>query len=211
MTRAVAIALIIAASYFIGNISPSTILARRAGHDIKKEGSGNAGTTNALRVLGKKAALITLAVDVLKGLIPVLAAKLIFAGPMGEKAACGIAAWCGLAVFVGHIWPVIYGFKGGKGVAASLGVLFALDWRCALLCLAVFVLTVALTRYVSLGSILAAASFPVFDFLLSRSFRIPVLIMAAVLIIKHRANIKRLLSGSENKLSFSKAGGKKDS
>ena len=194
------------AAYFIGNISPSTILAKRAGHDIKKEGSGNAGTTNALRVLGKKAALITLIVDVAKGALAVILARLIVSGIAGPEAASTAAAWCGLAVFAGHIWPVIYKFQGGKGVATALGVILATDPACAGLALLVFVTVVALTRYVSLGSMLAALSFPVLELLLGRTPAIPVIIMVVILIVKHRANIQRLIAGKENKLSFSKAG-----
>jgi len=201
-----AIVICLIVSYFIGNISPSTILARRAGHDIKKEGSGNAGTTNALRVLGKKAALITLTVDVLKSFIPVRIVIWLLTSPCGRETAFTVAAWCGLCVFAGHIWPLIYRFKGGKGVATALGVILALDWTRALAALAVFILVVALTRYVSLGSMLAALSYPVIDLLTGHIPEIPVLIMVAVLIIKHRANIKRLIRGNENKLSFKKAG-----
>lgn len=201
---AAAIALIV--SYFMGNISPSTMLAKRAGLDIKKEGSGNAGTTNALRVLGKKAGLITLIVDVGKGFLAVKLSLWILTALAGADTAHAIAAWCGLAVFAGHIWPVVYGFKGGKGVAAALGVILALDWTRAAAALLVFVIVVALTRYVSLGSILAAASYPVIDLITGHMPEIPVLIMVVILIVKHRANIKRLISGTENKLSFSKAG-----
>ena len=98
-------------AYLLGNISPSTLLAKAKGIDIHKEGSGNAGTTNALRVMGKKAGVITLVVDVLKGTVAVLIGFLL-AGSAGE-------AWCVLAVFCGHVWPVFYKFKGGKGVATA--------------------------------------------------------------------------------------------
>ena len=117
------LALIIA--YLLGNISPSTLLAKAKGIDIHKEGSGNAGTTNALRVMGKKAGVITLVVDVLKGTIAVLIGFLL-AGSAGE-------AWCVLAVFCGHVWPVFYKFKGGKGVATAFGALLGLNPLMALL------------------------------------------------------------------------------
>ena len=103
------LAIIIA--YFLGNISPAIILGRMNGIDIKKEGSGNAGTTNVLRTLGKKAAVITMVVDILKGVIGVKLGLLI-AGP-------AVASWCAVAAFCGHIWPALYNFRGGKGVAAS--------------------------------------------------------------------------------------------
>ena len=120
--------ILIIASYTIGNISPSTILARSRGIDIKAAGSGNAGTTNALRVLGPKAALITLIVDIGKGFLPTsVAMKLL---------GLSWAGLCALAVFAGHVWPVFLRFRGGKGVAAAFGAIFAIDWRIALICLA---------------------------------------------------------------------------
>ena len=218
-------------SYFIGNISPATLLARAAGKDITKEGSGNAGTTNVLRTLGAKAALITLFVDVTKGFIATrlgLIVSSLFPAATGPDTlwyAWTISAWCGLAVFIGHIWPILFNMKGGKGVATALGVLFAVNWKAALMCLGVFIVVVALSKMVSLGSILAAAAFPVFLVLLligtvsedipsmprgafyAVAFGpqvLPLIIMALILIIKHKANIKRIIHGEENKLSFKK-------
>ena len=107
-------------AYFIGNISPSIILGKMAGVDIKKEGSGNAGTTNALRVLGKKAALITLVIDIGKGVLAVAAGNLIGGAETGYL--------CAIAVFCGHIWPCFYSFKGGKGVATAFGAILAVNW-----------------------------------------------------------------------------------
>ena len=112
-------------AYFIGNISPSTIMARAKGIDIKKEGSGNAGTTNALRVMGKKAGAITLVVDIIKGVAAVLIG-LALAGQMG-------AYGCALPVMLGHIWPILLRFKGGKGIATSFGALLAINPLLALL------------------------------------------------------------------------------
>ena len=188
--------LLIAAAYFLGNISPSTLLARSVGKDIKKEGSGNAGTTNALRVLGKKAALITLAVDIGKGVLAVLLGTF-FGSPM-------TAMLCALAAFLGHVWPVCFHFKGGKGVAVAVGALLGVNWQLALAALAVVAVVVALTRMVSLGSVLAAASFPVLAYFMEPDFLFIGCIMAALLIYAHRGNIKRLLKGEENKLSFGK-------
>ena len=188
--------LLIAAAYFLGNISPSTLLARSVGKDIKKEGSGNAGTTNALRVLGKKAALITLAVDIGKGVLAVLLGTF-FGSPM-------TAMLCALAAFLGHVWPVCFHFKGGKGVAVAFGALLGVNWQLALAALAVVAVVVALTRMVSLGSVLAAVSFPVLAYFMEPDFLFIGCIMAALLIYAHRGNIKRLLKGEENKLSFGK-------
>ena len=154
-------------AYLLGNISPSTILAKMAGKDIKKEGSGNAGTTNALRVLGKKAALITLVIDIGKGVVAVLLGGII-SGPEA-------AMICAPAVFIGHVWPVLLKFKGGKGVATAFGTLLAVNWQLALICLAIVIVVVVLTRMVSLGSVTAAG-----------------------------ANIGRIIRGEENRISFKK-------
>ncbi len=193
-TAAVVISIILA--YFLGNISPSTLLARAAGKDIKKEGSGNAGTTNALRVLGKKAALITLVIDIGKGF---LAVKLgfVIAGPVA-------AMYCALAAFIGHIWPVVFKFKGGKGVAVAFGAILGVNWQLALLALLIVAVVVAVTRMVSLGSITAAASFPVLASFMEPGFLYIGTAMAALLIYAHRGNIKRIVKGEESRLSFGK-------
>ncbi len=186
------LAIIIA--YFLGNISPSTLLARAKGLDIKKEGSGNAGTTNALRVLGKKAALITLTVDIGKGVLAVAAGNLL-STPLA-------AMFCALAAFAGHVWPVVFRFKGGKGVAVAFGSLLGVNWQLALAALAVVAVVVLLTRMVSLGSITAAVSFPVLAYFMEPDFIYIGTLMALLLIYAHRGNIKRIIKGEENKLSF---------
>ncbi|MDD7511769.1 MAG: glycerol-3-phosphate 1-O-acyltransferase PlsY [Peptostreptococcaceae bacterium] len=182
-------------AYCLGSISPSTLLARARGMDIKSAGSGNAGTTNALRVLGKKAALITLSIDILKG---VLAVKLgLLLG--GE----GISYFCLVAAILGHIYPAFYSFKGGKGVAVAFGAILAVNWQIALICLGIVALTVLLTRWVSLGSILAAAAFPILAHFLEPNFTIICIFPALLVIYKHKANIIRLIHGEESKI-FSK-------
>ena len=181
--------IVIVIAYFLGNISPATLLARAVGKDIKKEGSGNAGTTNALRVLGKKAAMITLIVDIGKGFI--------FAAPPA-------AMFCALAAFVGHIWPIVFKFKGGKGVAVAFGAILGVNWQLALLALLVVAVVVALTRMVSLGSITAAASFPVFAYFMEPDFFYIGIVMAVLLIYAHRGNIKRIVKGEESRLSLGK-------
>lgn len=183
-------------AYFLGNISPSTLLAKAAGLDIKKEGSGNAGTTNALRVLGKKAALITLVVDIGKGFVAVELGYLL-STPQA-------AMFCALAAFVGHVWPVVFKFKGGKGVATAFGVLLGINWQLALAALAVVAVVVILSRMVSLGSITGAAAFPVLAYFMEPDFLYVGTFMAVLLIYNHRGNIKRLIKGEENKLSFGK-------
>lgn len=188
--------IVIIIAYFLGNISPATLLARAVGKDIKKEGSGNAGTTNALRVLGKKAAMITLIVDIGKGFIAV---KIGFA-----FAAPPAAMFCALAAFVGHIWPIVFKFKGGKGVAVAFGAILGVNWQLALLALLVVAIVVALTRMVSLGSITAAASFPVFAYFMEPDFFYIGIVMAVLLIYAHRGNIKRIVKGEESRLSLGK-------
>lgn len=181
-------------SYFLGNISPSTILARLAGKDIKKEGSGNAGTTNALRVLGTRAAIITLIIDMAKGFIAMGLGLLI----LPEN----LAAWCGIAVLLGHVWPILLKFQGGKGVATAFGVLLAVNWKIALICLGIVIVMVMITRMVSLGSIAAAVIFPTLAWFMARWFFYPGMVMVGVLLFKHSENMERIIHGEENKISF---------
>lgn len=188
--------LVIVIAYFLGNISPSTLIGRSMGVDIKKEGSGNAGTTNALRVLGKKAAIITLVVDIGKGVVAVLLGNAL-AGPTA-------AMYCALAAFIGHIWPAMFNFKGGKGVAVAFGTIVAINWQLGLLCLAVVAVVVLLTKMVSAGSVTVAIAFPVLAYFMEPDFLYVGIIMAALLVYKHKENIKRLIKGEENKLSFKK-------
>ena len=182
-------------AYLLGSISPSIMLGRLSGVDIRKEGSGNAGTTNTLRVLGKKAALITLLVDVAKGALAVFLGSL--AGPV-------CARICACAVMAGHIWPVFYGFKGGKGVATALGAVLVINWKMALLLLLAALILTAVSKRMSVGSISAAALLPAVSFFMERPFWPYALAMAALVIYKHRGNIKRLIKGEEPKLNFKK-------
>ena len=183
-------------AYFIGNISPSIILGKMAGVDIKKEGSGNAGTTNALRVLGKKAALITLVIDIGKGVLAVAAGNLIGGAETGYL--------CAIAVFCGHIWPCFYSFKGGKGVATAFGAILAVNWMLRLSALAVVAVGLALTQRMSVGSLLGAITFPLLCWFMEPGFIWIGSLMALIVLIKHGANIKRLIRGEEPKMSFKK-------
>lgn len=182
------------AAYFLGNISPSTILARARGIDIKKEGSGNAGTTNALRVMGKKAAIITLVVDILKGVVAVLLGWLA-AGQIG-------AMGCTLAVMLGHVWPIVFRFKGGKGVATSFGALLALNPLIALIELLIVAVATLISKRMSLGSITGIILLPAVAFWRMPEFTGIAVILAVVMLIKHRENIVRLVHGEEPKLGF---------
>jgi len=179
-------------AYFIGNISPSILLGKALGVDIKKEGSGNAGTTNALRVLGKKAALITLVVDIGKGALAVWLGL-----HFGNET---IGMMCAAAVFCGHIWPCLYSFKGGKGVATAFGAILAINWILAVIALVIVAAGLAVTRRMSVGSLLGALTFPISCKLLEPEFFYVGTVMAIIVIIKHRANIVRLFKGEEPKM-----------
>lgn len=183
-------------AYLLGNISPSIILGKLHGIDIKKEGSGNAGTTNALRVLGKKAALITLIIDIGKGVLAVVIGKLIGGEAVGYL--------CALAVFCGHIWPCFYRFKEGKGVATAFGAILAVNWILGLSALGIVAVGVALSQRMSVGSLLGSVTFPIICWLLEPDFIYIGCIMAVIVLIKHRANIGRLFRGEEPKMNFKK-------
>jgi glycerol-3-phosphate acyltransferase PlsY len=186
--------IIVIIAYFIGNISPSILISKASGFDIRSKGSGNAGTTNMLRVMGKKAAAITLIVDIFKGVTAVLLGHI--AG--GEA----LAVICGLAVFLGHIWPVVYGFKGGKGIATAFGVLTSLSYAVALIALAIAALGFVAAKRVSVGSLMAAVCLPFIAYFYMPDYIWAFAIMAVIVILKHRSNIKRLIKGEEPKISF---------
>lgn len=175
-------------AYFLGKISKNI--------DIRNYGSGNAGATNALRVLGKKIGALTFALDILKGVIAVLIGRALF-GFNGSLLA-------GIFVVIGHNFPVFLGFKGGKGVATSFGVLLMLNWEAALLCLLVAASIIIFTKYVSLGSIVASISAPIMMVLtldsVNKYLYITTWLLAALSVYRHKANILRLCRGEENKL-----------
>lgn len=181
-------------AYFIGNISPSTILARSQGIDIKQEGSGNAGTTNALRVMGKKAGAITLVIDILKGAAAVLIGTLL----AGEVGAYG----CALFVMLGHIWPMIFKFKGGKGIATSFGALLAINPLLALIELGIVALVTLISKRMSAGSIAGLVCLPFICLFMEPGFVWIAAVISVIMIIKHRANIVRMIHGEEPKLGF---------
>jgi len=188
--------LLIPAAYLLGSVPFGIIFARICGGtDPRAVGSGNIGATNVRRAAGKGAAALTLIMDILKGALPVFAAI-----SLGLPYA--YVATIGLAAFLGHLYPIFLGFRGGKGVATACGVLFVISPLATVLAIVVFVLVVAISRFVSLGSMLAALSMPIFLYTL---FGASVYTMLGVLIaifitIKHRGNIKRLLAGEENRI-----------
>lgn len=190
-------------SYALGNIQTSYLIGRAIRKtDIREHGSGNAGTTNALRVFGKKIAVITLLVDALKGVLAVIIGM-----RLGDTDGSLIA---GVAVIVGHNWPFYLGFKGGKGVATSIGVGLAVAPLTALISLSIGIVIIAKTKYVSLGALIGICLWPIVNLAMNRrednlKFLIFGAILALMSIYKHRENIKRLLSGSENKLGQKRA------
>lgn len=196
--------IIIITAYLLGNISTSYIVAKRlAGVDIRTQGSGNAGSTNVLRTLGKKAGALTFIGDVLKGLIAVLIARLIAYSVNLDNTTCAYIAV--VAVVLGHNYPVFLGFKGGKGVATSLGSMLGMNPLVALLCLGFFIIIVAITKYVSLGSMLGIGLSPVIMMINHNTKGVLVTLFLTISVaITHKENIKRLLNGTERKLGQKK-------
>lgn len=196
--------IIIITAYLLGNISTSYIVAKRlAGVDIRTQGSGNAGSTNVLRTLGKKAGALTFIGDVLKGLIAVLIARLIAYSVNLDNTTCAYIAV--VAVVLGHNYPVFLGFKGGKGVATSLGSMLGMNPLVALLCLGFFIIIVAITKYVSLGSMLGIGLSPVIMMINHNTKGVLVTLFLTIsVVITHKENIKRLLNGTERKLGQKK-------
>lgn len=201
-------------AYLIGSISFSVIISKKvAGFDVREKGSGNAGSTNVLRTVGKKAAAITLLCDILKGVVAIgialLAGKIIQG--LDNALLVQLAA---IFVIIGHTFPIFFKFKGGKGIATSLGVLLMINWQIGLICLVFALLLIILTKMVSVGSIAAAVLFPVLVLFINQnyivvessnwSYLIFSIIVALLVIFNHRENLKRIFNGTENKISFKK-------
>ena len=201
-------------AYLIGSVNFSVLISKKmAGFDVREKGSGNAGTTNMLRSVGKKAAAITLICDILKGVISIAIAIIVgsIVKNLDKELLLQIA---GIAVVLGHTFPIFFGFKGGKGVATSLGVLLISNWQIGLICLVFAIVLMALTRMVSLGSCAAAVLFPVLTLFINQHYTVLTdgkngrvyfvysVILAIIVLYNHRSNIKRILNGTENKLSF---------
>lgn len=198
-------------AYLIGSVSFGVIFTKKmAGFDVREKGSKGAGATNVLRNAGKKAAALTLVCDILKGVVAMLLAILLgnIVTELDKALLVQVAA---IAVVIGHTFPIFFGFKGGKGVATSLGILLLINWQIGLICLVFALVIMALTRMVSAGSVLAAILFPVLTlfigqehFIVSGNYFVFSVIMALIVAFNHRTNISRILSGTENKLSFKK-------
>jgi len=201
ITRMV-ISLILA--YLAGSI-PTAVWAGRLFHgiDVREHGSGNAGATNTIRVLGWKTGIPVLAIDIAKGWLATSLPVLLDVGAGSDEALFAIQIVCGMAAIIGHVFPLLAGFKGGKGVATTFGVLLALQPWATLSCAGLFLIVLLCSGYVSLGSIIAGMMFPVLLFTLfptpSLLMKIFSIIVAVALLLTHEKNIRRLLRGEENK------------
>lgn len=200
---------VIAIGYLLGSLNTSLIVGKFYSTDVRKHGSGNAGMTNTLRTLGKAAAVMVIVGDILKGVLSYLIGNLLIssipsAAALDLAGIGGMAA--GIAAIAGHNWPVYFGFKGGKGILTSFAVVMMMDWKLGLILLGIFAVTVAITRYVSLGSIIASIAFPIAAFIKGNGpvFIIFSTLIAVLAVARHNANIKRLFSGSESKLGEKK-------
>jgi acyl phosphate:glycerol-3-phosphate acyltransferase len=190
-------AALVGVAYLLGSISFAVLIVKwRTGRDIRGEGSGNAGASNVLRSHGKALGILVAALDVAKGAAAVALVRSVTADPR-------YAAAAGLAAVVGHVFPLYYGFRGGKGVATAIGAFLVLAPLACLVCVAVFVVVVATTRYVSLGSVVAMVLLPPVSGVVFHAQEAVVVAAAAVailIVLKHRTNLKRLAQGRERKL-----------
>lgn len=205
MSEAVLIIILGIVAYLLGSI-PSAVWIGKALHgvDVREYGSGNAGATNTFRVLGKKAGSIVLVMDMLKGFLAAYLVNFTAINPtISPYQYVNIQLLFGLLAVVGHLFPLFAQFKGGKGIATLFGMIVCIDYKPALLCMGIFLFILLVTRYVSLGSILAAISFP---FLMVYVFKedVPLFIAfgitaALMVVLTHQKNIRKLVNGTENK------------
>jgi acyl phosphate:glycerol-3-phosphate acyltransferase len=215
------LAIIVILSYLVGSIPTSIIISKALkGIDIRNHGSGNAGGTNVMRVLGWKQGLLVIILDALKGAFAVVVIARLFYGPLPFENASPfddftlVQVIAGVAAVIGHVWTVFAGFKGGKGIATALGMLLMIITVDMLIAVGVFILVVTISRYVSLGSLIAAVSIPLTLILRENVFHVNisgyntllpfVIFLSLFVIYTHRKNVVRLFNGTESKLSFKK-------
>lgn len=191
--------LAIVLAYLIGSLSFAVIVSRVMGlDDPRSYGSGNPGATNVLRSGSKKAAILTLLLDAVKGVVPVLVAQALAPTLHWGELTIGLV---GLAAFLGHLWPVFFHFQGGKGVATAAGVILALNWPLGLAVLATWLVVAFVTRYSSLAALVAAVAAPLIELLVWPSVQaLPLLVMSLLLIWRHGGNIRKLMAGTESKI-----------
>ena len=205
MEAAVRYAVVMILAYLLGSLNFSIIISKLTlKKDIRDFGSGNAGSTNSLRVMGMKKTLLVILGDILKGVAAVLLAKPIMGASFGQLPEILASIFCVL----GHTFPVFFGFRGGKGVLTTAAVVGCIDFRVCIIAVTLFVIIVAISKFVSLGSIIAVWSVPVLFALFYGKGGIFYIcfgvLLAAFVTFLHRANIKRLREGTENKLKFKK-------
>ena len=197
----------LALGYLLGSLNTAVIVGKIYGKDIRSHGSKSAGLTNTLRVLGRPAAGFVVVGDILKGIVA-CSIGLHFGVYVhsGEARECVSLLAAGAGAVMGHNWPIYFGFKGGKGALTAATVMFMIDWRMTLICLGLFVMVVASTRYVSLGTICAAMFFAALSFVpvfgQTTYFSIFACLMASMVVFKHKENIQRLISRTENRLTL---------
>ena len=196
-TETVHILLFCLVAYLFGSCSISVFICKIMKlPDPRFHGSQNPGTTNVLRIGGKKAALFTLLGDILKGVLPVLLAKWAHLSPVG-------LAMTAFAAFLGHLYPLFFHFKGGKGVATALGCLFALAWPVGLALIVTWLLVAIITRYSSLAALIAALCAPFYAWIFTNTvYTIMIVLMSLLLIYRHKKNIQGLLIGTESKIKL---------
>ncbi len=196
--------------YLLGGVQSAILVGRLKGIDIREQGSGNAGTTNTIRVMGKKFGAVVLVIDILKAVLAIWIAKLIF-GPSHEEAKILIELYSGIGAILGHSYPLFFGFKGGKGIATTAGTLIGIDIRLFLIAALLFLICFGITRIVSMSSLLMTASVPIIIIIAysgTGSIGIEAMILALMITVftfyRHRANIQRLIDGTEAKLTSKK-------
>lgn len=196
--------------YLLGGVQSAILVGRFKGIDIRAHGSGNAGTTNTIRVLGKKAGALVLVIDILKAVLAIALAKLIF-GTNHKEAIILIALYSGIGAILGHSYPLFFGFKGGKGIATTAGTLIGIDFKLFLIAATVFLICFGVTRIVSISSLLMTASLPILISVMyagAGAIGIEAMILALTITVftfyRHKANIKRLMNGTEAKLTSKK-------
>ncbi len=207
---------VIVISYLLGSLNFSIIFSRSiAKKDIRESGSGNAGATNMLRTYGKKFAVLTMIGDILKVALAIIitfaflgeSMRYLFGFPQEESEIRRVMlykAFSGLFCVIGHIFPVFFKFKGGKGVAACTGMVIMIDWRIAAILFVIFIAVVLISKWISLGSLVIAVLYPVLIgvFYKDITLVLAAILFSAIVFIAHRENIKRLIKGNENKISF---------
>ena len=189
--------------YVFGLIQNGHYISKYLGVDITAKGSGNVGATNVLRVMGAKIGVLVFVLDMLKGFVPCFVTRLIFR----DNAFVDLyVLYMGAGVILGHCFPAQFSFSGGKGISSAIGFIFVYDYRVALCMIGIFLVCVLISRYISLGSVIAAVAFPILTYLFRKpsiEHMIIIIILVCIVIFRHRKNIKRIFDGTENKFSFS--------